>query len=173
MCAGTLVALWSAGPFMNQSVLSRALCALLLGPACNSSFQGTRAGVDDVARQPPSALAPAASRDAAVTGDAAAACGETSGGEEIWRNDFGGGSALVFSSVAVDSAGGVLVATGSSTVGFDSKGQQAWSVPFGSLVTTDKHGSTYVAGTFTGTMRFGDDGCVLTSSGGTDVFVVR
>lgn len=76
------------------------------------------------------------------------------------------------SSVAVDASNDTYMTTasgGTRKVGGD--GASIWTKPFGSVVATSETGDVVVSGTFTGSLAL--DGTVLTSAGGSDVFVAR
>jgi hypothetical protein len=123
----------------------------------------------------------------------------TSSGAHLWSQRFGGPYDDAGRAIACDPAGNVLVAggfNGSMSIGGNmltsagvedaflakldgSSGAPVWSKRFGNAgsvtrsygVTVDATGNVLVAGTFSGSVDFG--GGVLTSAGGTDIFVAK
>jgi hypothetical protein len=90
----------------------------------------------------------------------------------LWLSTFEDDLATNPSSVAVDARNDAYMtieATGTRKLASD--GTTLWSKPFGAIVATDDLGDVVVAGSFSGTLTL--DSTVLTSAGGTDVFVAR
>ena len=120
-------------------------------------------------------------------------------GKHVWSQGLGGLGVQVGQSIAVDSVGGVVVAgfgyfTSPVTFGgamltgaggtdvfvakFDTNGNHQWSKLFGDAkdqsiasVAVDAAGNVLLAGTFAGSIHFG--GAMLTSAGGTDIYVAK
>jgi hypothetical protein len=118
-------------------------------------------------------------------------------GQHIWSKRFGSGQTLAAARAtldpagdilvtgyfygAVDLGGGVLTSVGGADlfiVKLDPDGNYIWSTRFGGVgdqygndIATAADGSLIVAGSFGGTIDFG--GGVLTSAGGTDIFVAK
>ncbi|XXX74568.1 hypothetical protein WMF30_43660 [Sorangium sp. So ce134] len=123
-------------------------------------------------------------------------CGD---GEHLWSKSFGADLPQRATGVAIDAAGKVVVAGYfAASVGFggnwlasaggddifvsrlESSGAHIWSKRFGgagdqraTAVAADASGNVLIVGTFDGTLDFASPGAVLTSSGGTDVFVAK
>ncbi|HTQ04134.1 MAG TPA: hypothetical protein VMI54_09760 [Polyangiaceae bacterium] len=89
-----------------------------------------------------------------------------------WLSQFEEDLATNPSSVAVDAQDDAYLTTltgGTRKLAAD--GTLVWSKPFGTLVAVSDTGDVVVSGSFTGTLTL--DGTVLTSAGGSDVFVAR
>jgi hypothetical protein len=119
------------------------------------------------------------------------------GGVHVWSQSFGDASAQVSRSVAVDSAGNVVVTgyfQGTTDFGsgplisagtldifvakFDASGKPLWSKRFGDAdnqeglaVAVDGAGNVFATGGFFGSVNFG--GQTLTSIGKNDIFLVK
>ena len=118
-------------------------------------------------------------------------------GDHLWSNRFGGTSSEYGHSVAIDSAGNVLVTgyfQGTADFGgggltsagdldvfvakYDASGKHLWSKRFGGTsgdyglsVAIDSAGNVLVTGYFQGTVDFGGGG--LTNAGSVDIFVAK
>jgi catechol 2,3-dioxygenase-like lactoylglutathione lyase family enzyme len=99
-------------------------------------------------------------------------------GTTTWQRAIGLAAPTQASDVAVDAAGNVVFATtaagpgaANGTTKLSPAGDLVFSLPYGSVVATDRAGNTYIAGSFTAPIDLGLG--VIEPQGNIDVFVVE
>jgi hypothetical protein len=154
-------------------LLALVAASALTLPACGDGMDagGYRASRDTRS----SATAEETTSSSAVKDSPGAECPAPNSGQNAsisWVSSFEEDLATNPSSVAVDARNDAYMTTasgGTRKVGSD--GATVWSKPFGNVLATSETGDIVVSGSFAGTLTL--DGTVLSSAGGSDVFVAR
>ncbi len=141
-------------------------------PACGDSIDAGGYG----APQGPwvSSTAKEATSSSAVNDSPGAECPAPNSGQNSsisWVSSFEEDLGTNLASVATDGNDAYMTTTSGGTRKVGSDGGTVWSKPFGNVVATSETGDVVVSGSFAGTLTL--DGTVVTSAGGTDVFVAR
>lgn len=158
---------------VTKFVLALLAANTLPVPSCSGGDGGAFYGIPADASGSSSAKETASS--SAVLDAPGAECPTPNPGQNAsisWLSRFEEDDATNPSSVAVDANNDAYMTTasaGTRKVGAD--GATVWTQPFGSVVAASDTGEVVVGGSFTGTLTL--DGNVLSSEGGSDVFVAR
>ncbi len=162
---------WTASvtKFVLALVASNALSLPSCGEGLDAGFYGTPAGTWG------SSSANDSATSSAVKDSPEAQCPTANSGQNAsvsWLSRFEEDLATNPSSVAVDARNDAYMTTlDGGTRKVDASGATVWTKPFGTVVATSETGDVVVSGSFTGTLTL--DGTVLSSAGGSDVFVAR
>lgn len=158
---------------MAKLVLALIVANSFSMPACGDTVDGglhnAPQGISD------SETAKETTSSSAVKDSPEAECPAPNSGQNAsisWVSSFEEDLATNPASVAVDARNDAYMTTasgGTRKVGGD--GATVWTKPFGTVVATSETGDVVVSGSFTGTLTL--DGTVLTSAGGSDVFIAR